>query len=535
LRRVLGYLDETADRKLLCRAQERLSYFLNDLGEDAAAVAAGQAAVDALPPDPPTWEYARALATHAHALLAFADHDAVRARAEQARTAALAAGAPWVEADALVTLGIISERSGKVADAVAMFSTAHRQATEARVLGVELRATYQLARLQLEQGDLDGAARRAHEGTERANGAGLGLAQYGLDLQYLHYLAHFADGSWDDAQEIADGFPVRVTSPAEARLSAMALFVAVGRGLDVVEERRVWLEPMFARDGFVEYIARGLFAERALWRGDTATAIAEIQETIRAIEEIDEGYRSPQLIRVAAVGLGALADEVGAARITADSERLERILEQADELLQIARDGAANRRMPGFALGVDGRGWLARAEAERGRANGENSPAAWQAVVDTFGEDFVYETARARWRLAEALAEAGDRETAGCVWLLAKQAADTLRAAPLQTALADLGRRARIGTAERDPGFGGRRPLAGLTEREREVLVLLASGHSNKEIGTELFISPKTVSVHVSNILGKLGAASRTEAAAIAHREGLSLSAGDVGDDREAG
>jgi DNA-binding NarL/FixJ family response regulator len=65
--------------------------------------------------------------------------------------------------------------------------------------------------------------------------------------------------------------------------------------------------------------------------------------------------------------------------------------------------------------------------------------------------------------------------------------------------------------------------------------VLLASGHSNKEIGTELFISPKTVSVHVSNILGKLGAASRTEAAAIAHREGLSLSAGDVGDDREAG
>jgi len=52
------------------------------------------------------------------------------------------------------------------------------------------------------------------------------------------------------------------------------------------------------------------------------------------------------------------------------------------------------------------------------------------------------------------------------------------------------------------------------------VLGLLARGNSNKEIGAELFISPKTVSVHVSNILGKLGAASRTEAAAIAHREG---------------
>jgi len=485
--------------------------------------------VDALPPDPPTWEYARALATHAHALLAFTDHDAVRARAEQARAAALAAGAPWVEADALVTLGIISERSGKIADAIAMFSTAHRQAADARVLGVELRATYQLARLQLEQGDLDSAARRAHDGTERAKRAGLGLAQYGLDLQYLHYLAHFADGSWDDAQEIADGFPVRVISPAEARLSAMALFIAVGRGLDVVEERRVWLEPMFARDGFVEYIARGLFAERALWRGDTATAIAEIHATIRAIEEIDEGYHSPQLIRVAAVGLSALAEQAAAARVTGDSDRLARLLEQANELLHIARDGAANWRMPDFALGVDGRGWLACAEAEWSRANGDNSPAGWQAVVDTFGDGFVYETARARWRHAEALAEAGDRETAGSVWLLAKQAADRLRAAPLQTALIDLGRRARLGTAERHPGSSGRGPLAGLTEREREVLTLLASGHSNKEIGTELFISPKTVSVHVSNILGKLGAASRTEAAAIAHRDGLSLPARAAG------
>ena len=74
---------------------------------------------------------------------------------------------------------------------------------------------------------------------------------------------------------------------------------------------------------------------------------------------------------------------------------------------------------------------------------------------------------------------------------------------------------------DRASGHGGRGPLAGLTDREREVLRLLAAGHSNKEIGTELFISPKTVSVHVSNILAKLRAASRTEAAAIAHREGL--------------
>jgi DNA-binding NarL/FixJ family response regulator len=49
------------------------------------------------------------------------------------------------------------------------------------------------------------------------------------------------------------------------------------------------------------------------------------------------------------------------------------------------------------------------------------------------------------------------------------------------------------------------------------VLRLVAAGRSNREIATTLFISPKTASVHVSNILGKLGAASRTEAAARAH------------------
>jgi DNA-binding NarL/FixJ family response regulator len=55
------------------------------------------------------------------------------------------------------------------------------------------------------------------------------------------------------------------------------------------------------------------------------------------------------------------------------------------------------------------------------------------------------------------------------------------------------------------------------------VLRLLAAGQSNKEIGTKLFIAPKTASVHVSNILAKLGAASRTEAAAIAHAQGIGL------------
>jgi len=60
-----------------------------------------------------------------------------------------------------------------------------------------------------------------------------------------------------------------------------------------------------------------------------------------------------------------------------------------------------------------------------------------------------------------------------------------------------------------------------LTPREVEVLTLVAQGLTNGQIGRQLFISTKTVSVHVSNLLAKLGAAGRTEAAAIARRRGL--------------
>jgi DNA-binding NarL/FixJ family response regulator len=58
----------------------------------------------------------------------------------------------------------------------------------------------------------------------------------------------------------------------------------------------------------------------------------------------------------------------------------------------------------------------------------------------------------------------------------------------------------------------------GLTAREQEVLRLVAAGRGNREIAAELFISPRTASVHVSNILAKLQVTTRGEAAATAHR-----------------
>jgi DNA-binding CsgD family transcriptional regulator/tetratricopeptide (TPR) repeat protein len=527
LRRLLSLIDPAASPELASRANQRLAVYLMDLDEDAAALTAARAAVAALPADPPSTRRAQALATLAITLLAAGEHGAAQASAEQARAAGRAAGAPWVVADALVTLGMLAERSGRPKTAAASYQRALAEARKSDMLGVELRATFAVARLELESGDLDAASSTAHQGILLAGEAGLAMALYGYDLQYLHYLAHYNQGEWGHAQEIADGFALRVTSEAEARLSAMALFIAVAQGSDAVDQRRAWLEPFLARDLFTEYIAAGLLAEHAWWQGDLAGALTQSEATIKATLAWG-GPDAPQLIRVSAVWLSALADQATAARAAGDAALAQRSVQEAGRAIGFARAGAGAGGGPRArrGLGVDGQGWLARAEAEFRRASGENEPGAWQAVLDAFGPQFRYEAARSRWRLAEALAEAGDRDAAQQQWALAAATADELGAAPLRAALADLGRRARLAAGSgvgsgSGPRGAGRGPLDTLTGREVEVLRLLAAGHSNREIAAELFIAPKTASVHVSNILGKLGASSRTEAAAIAHSNGL--------------
>jgi len=521
LRRLVDYLGPDSDPALRSRANRRLASILLDLDEDEEAKAAARAAVAALPADPPSEEHSAALANLARTLLADEDAGPARALAEQAREAGRLAGAPWVVADALVTLGLLAERDGRTKTAIASYLRATAQARQGSMLGVELRAEFHLARLHLERGNLGDASSTAHHGMQRAQEAGLAMAPYGFDLQYVHYLAHFAEGTWDHAQEIADGFAVRVASEAEARLSAMAMFIGVARGSDSVALRLSWLEPYLERDQFSEYIARGLLAEHAYWQGDIATVLTQSEATVAAAMAWG-GPDAPQLIRVAAVWLGALADQAVAARSAGDSARAAAAVTEAGRVLEFARSGGRHHGRPANSLGVDGRGWLARAEAEGRRAAGDNDPAAWQTVLHEFGPSYGYEQARSRWRLAEALAEAGRRDEAQHQWQLAVTSADELGAAPLRRALADLGRRLGLaGSPGPAAATGGRGPLAALTAREVEVLRLLAAGHSNREIGAKLFIAPKTASVHVSNILGKLGASSRTEAAAIAHSNGL--------------
>jgi DNA-binding CsgD family transcriptional regulator/tetratricopeptide (TPR) repeat protein/KaiC/GvpD/RAD55 family RecA-like ATPase len=135
-----------------------------------------------------------------------------------------------------------------------------------------------------------------------------------------------------------------------------------------------------------------------------------------------------------------------------------------------------------------------------------------------------YVQSKALLHAAGADALAGDRDEALAKLREAHPLAVSLRAAPLVTQIENLAR--RVGGALSDPVRQAApeepspsTPL--LTPRELEVLRLVAAGRTNREIAAELFISAKTVSVHVSNILPKLGVSSRGEAAAAAHRLSL--------------
>ncbi|NEB74159.1 response regulator transcription factor, partial [Streptomyces sp. SID14478] len=164
----------------------------------------------------------------------------------------------------------------------------------------------------------------------------------------------------------------------------------------------------------------------------------------------------------------------------------------------------------------EGLAWLARAEAETVRATTGPDVAAWERAVTAFGYGEPYELARCQRRLAQALLTAERRDEAAELAYAARDTAVRLGAVPLTEALDDLIRRGRLADA---PAAEDR--IATLTARESDVLRLLGRGRTNRQIGEELFISGKTASVHVSNILAKLRAASRTEAVGIAYREGL--------------
>ena len=179
----------------------------------------------------------------------------------------------------------------------------------------------------------------------------------------------------------------------------------------------------------------------------------------------------------------------------------------------------ASRRL--VRIGRLGLAWSAEVEAQLDELDARATSNQWNEVVDAWDRvGYLHYAARARLSLAQSLVRDGDRARAAQVIADALDAAERMGAQPLSEALEALARSRRLKLP------GDRRPsappgLGRLTTREVEVLRLVAVGKTNAQIATDLFMSPKTASVHVSRIITKLGLANRTEAAAYAHRHGL--------------
>jgi DNA-binding CsgD family transcriptional regulator len=184
-------------------------------------------------------------------------------------------------------------------------------------------------------------------------------------------------------------------------------------------------------------------------------------------------------------------------------------------------DPLAPRRVP-----ADAGAQLASWEAELARLRGTSSATAWDTAASEWDRlTRPHRAAYARLRQAEALLAKPDGRAAATP-LLRTAAGQAVQHVPLLQVIHGLAQRARIDLTDHAEGSRVQTPIAaptpfGLTERELAVLRLLGEGLTNTQIGSALFISPKTASVHVTHILRKLGVTTRAHAATVAARQGL--------------
>ena len=578
-RRALWLAERRADPELSSLLGRLYALRLLDLGgREREALEAARRSLTLIADGPPTGELAWAHAVLARVLgrldrftEAVAEAEAARAVAERAPPAD--PSALDASADALVTLAVCHEYGGRPELARRQLDEATALAQRAGNLGVELRAYYAVGISLLDDGRLRAAGDQLAAGARRADATGTTWSGYGLDLRVGLAAARFVHGDWDAALAAAELAGESVSVTVASRLAAVGLLVATGRGrFDAVDRRLAELRATDQVDDQVVMFVGQSAAEAALWRERPAAALEHVHEALAGLRGPPSGGTAPHLgsIMLAALGVAAHADLVLAGAVAgADA------LAAARELAATAEHAAAHGLPRGGTLGPEGRAWLCRARAELSRVAGAD-PGSWTAVLDAFGyevdpgaeppdepsappgadgSDAVgYRQAYALLRRAEArlLGDAlgeGDRRRVATDLRAAALAADRLGAAPLAGAVRALAERAGVLLAEdrdrvRQPDRDGRRakprrpatrdgadrtgraapgdpPGGALTPRELSVLTLVAGGRTNRQVGSELFISEKTVSVHLSRVMAKLGAASRTEAVSVAYRRGL--------------
>jgi DNA-binding CsgD family transcriptional regulator len=503
----------TTDPAQAAAAQERLGLYLLAAGRVEEALRARASAVALVPAQPPTRLRARVTAAMAQALINAERQDEARRWCDEALTVARAIGSAEEEADVLVTQGMIEEHDDP-ARARPLYAAGRARAAAAGNLEIESRALQDLAWLEFDLGNLAAAQALFDEGVELAQRTGLGWSDIGINMRRGQCFVRYEAGAWDECERLAAAVPGLAPALAVVGLGAAALLVEVGRGRPAAAKRLRDLAALAGLDSVIDLEVTLLEADQATWQGDLERANSAVQRSL-AILDTGQFRASPTLENawICAIGLVVQAERAERARTAGDAGSLSDAIAVGRMLLERAHAAVERAKGTLYAHDVSVTGYLTKAETEWTRLQGRSDPARWQAAVEAFSYGHVYEVARCQWRLAEALLGAGDREQATVAAQAAHKTALQLGAEPLQAALELLARRGRL---DLGAGLPAERTLAGLTPRELEVLRLLVEGRSNRQIAEELFISGKTASVHVTNILAKLGVHSRLEAAEVA-------------------
>jgi DNA-binding CsgD family transcriptional regulator/tetratricopeptide (TPR) repeat protein len=518
VRQAIALVDPARQPRRAGLLHEQLADYLRRLG-DPAALVEQQQAVRLVPPAPSA-ERARVLGSLAKLLVLVSRFEEARRLAEEAVVIAGQLGARAEEAIARTALGAALVYLGEVDGGLAEAEAARRLATQAGDVILALRVILNHSDMLVATGRLDEAATVALDDIQQARRLGLARS-YGPLLAYNATEALVALGRWDQAEQVSrQGLEGAPSDAASAALPLARAALELGRGdLDAAEGRLQAVRRLLPASIAEAQVAGPLFAglaELARWRGEADQARQLVAEAVPLVAA-NPRYAAP----IYALGLRVEADRAELARArhpgqpAPDDTTASALLDRLDQ----AAAGKAAAGIPELAA------WHTLGLAERTRQHGRADPTAWAAAVaawERLGQP--YRAAYAGFRQAEALLASGDRGTAAAVLGRAAAITGRLGARPLDTEIQALARRARLDLAPSTPAAAAApTPAAqlGLTPREAEVLALVAAGRSNRQIAQALFISPKTVSVHVSNILAKLGVAGRVEAATIAHRLGL--------------
>jgi DNA-binding CsgD family transcriptional regulator/tetratricopeptide (TPR) repeat protein len=519
LRSALELLGPDADRAARARIHYTLAQAMVRVEDVAGAHRESAAAMALVPAEPPSEVRTWAAATHARmsyslGLLAEAD-----AAADEALSAADALGLDSAWSDTAVS----QVRSRGDVDPVAVqrrLDEALQRAHRSGDVDVEMRVLFNQATVAFEAGRIDETVTWTRRATRRARDLGIEWSFYPAELRHLQVTALYMAGDWDASLAEAD-LLARVPEMA-AHVRAAGLLVQVGRGDPAARPRLDWARALIPR--LHEHVLLGLVTagseiDLAAWEGDAETAVSVATAASRRLQTQWEDDHLG-VLRLVGTALAPVAGASAAARLIGDAATVHRWVAAGEELVGIARSAVDVFARSVGEMGVEATAWLARVEAEAARLQNRPAPDLWRTAVAGFGFGHVYEEARSRWRLAEALLATGDRSGAGEQAFAAHEVAVRLGAAPLQAAVEALVRRGRLDVAL--PGVARAAEVSAvLTPREGEVLGLLAQGRTNRQIGAELYISEKTASVHVSNIIAKFAASGRTEAVAIAASRGL--------------